>query len=347
MGWKKTARSFGVPTTARGVIKKSLASSTSWEREAKRRQRELERQQKELARMQELERATYEVEVYENYIDVLSSIHKGCGDIWDWQKIKSSSPPAEPQSLKMHEQKAQKILDNYSPSFFDKTFKRVEKKRNKMLQNLEGAKKFDKAEYQKAMEEFKKDYEEWRTLNDMAKRVCEGDVETYPEVIKYVSPFEEISEYGSQIKFQYSNKDFIVADIKVREKDIIPNEIKNLLRSGKLSVKPMPQSKFQELYQDYVCGTVIRVARELFALLPIQMTIINATANLLNTKTGHMEDMTILSVAVSRKTLESLNLEAIDSSDSMENFVHKMDFKRGKGFNPTKRLNPSEFQYII
>ena len=125
---------------------------------------------------------------------------------------------------------------------------------------------------------------------------------------------------------------------------IIPTEIKNLLRSGKLSVKPMPQSKFQELYQDYVCGTVIRVARELFALLPIQMTIINATANLLNTKTGHMEDMTILSVAVSGKTLESLNLEAIDSSDSMENFVHKMDFKRGKGFNPTERLNPSEFQ---
>ena len=328
----------------RGAIRGIGTAIRAAEREAKRRQRELERQQREMERMEELERAAYEVEVYENYIDVLSSIHKECGDVWDWQEIKSSNPPAEPQSLKTHEQADQKALDNYSPSFFDKTFKKVEKKRNKLLQNLEEARKLDKAEYQKAMEEFKKDYEEWEILNDMAKKVCEGDVETYPEVVKYVNPFEEISEYGSQIKFQFSNKDFIVADIKVREKDIIPTEVKSLLRSGKLSVKPMPQSKFQELYQDYVCGTVIRVARELFALLPIQMTIINATANLLNTKTGHMEDMTILSVAVSRKTLESLNLEAIDPSDSMENFVHKMDFKRGKGFNPTERLNPSEFQ---
>lgn len=344
MGWKKTARSFGVPTTARGVIKKGLASSASWGREAKRRQRELERQQKELAKMQELERAQYEVNEYENYIDVITSIHKECSDNWDWQKITSSTPPVEPKHLKAREDEAQKALDNYSPSFFDKAFKRIEKKKNRLLKKLEEAKELDRAEYQKAMEEFKKDYEEWRTLNDMAKKVCEGDVETYPEVIKYVNPFEEISEYGSQIKFQFSNKDFILADIKVREKDIIPTEVKSLLRSGKLSVKPMPQSKFQELYQDYVCATVLRVARELFALLPIQMTIINATANLLNTKTGHMEDMTILSVAVSRKTLESLNLEAIDPSDSIENFVHKMDFKRGKGFSPIERLNPAELQ---
>lgn len=331
MGYKGTLRSIG-------------SAVRTMERESKRRQRELERQQREMERMEELERAAYEVEVYENYIDVLSSIHKECGDAWDWQEMKSSNPPAEPQHLKAHEQEAQKALDNYSPSFFDKTFKRIEKKKNKLLKNLEEAKELDKRKYQKALEEFKKNYEEWKTLNDMAKKVCEGAVETYPEIIKYVNPFEEISEYGSQIEFQFLNKDFIVADIKVREKDIVPTEVKSLLRSGKLSVKPMPQSKFQELYQDYVCGTVVRIARELFALIPIQMTIINASANLLNTKTGHMEDMTILSVAIPRKTLESLNFEAIDPSDSMENFVHKMDFKRGKGFNPIERLNSSEFQ---
>ena len=328
----------------RGAIRGIGTAIRAAEREAKRRQRELERQHREMERMEELERAAYEVEVYENYIDVLSSIHKECENAWDWQEIKSSNPPAEPQSLKTHEQKAQKTLDNYSPSFFDKTFKRVEKKKNKLLKNLEEAKEFDKAEYQKAMGEFKKDYEEWKTLNDMAKKVCEEDVEAYPEIIKYVNPFEEISEYGSQINYQFANKDFIVADIKVREKDIIPTEVKSLLRSGKLSIKPMPQSKFQELYQDYVCGTVIRVARELFALLPIQMAILNAVANLLNTKTGHMEDMVILSVAIPRKTLESINFEAIDPSDSIQNFVHKMSFKRGKGFDPVEKLNPSEFQ---
>jgi len=146
----------------RGAIRGIGAAIRAAEREAKRKQRELDRQQKEMERTEELERAAYEVEVYENYIDVLSSIHKECGDGWDWQKIKSSDPPTEPESMKTHEQKVQKAIDNYSPSFFDKTFKRVEKKKNKMLQNLEEAKKLDRAEYQKAMEEFKKDYEEWK-----------------------------------------------------------------------------------------------------------------------------------------------------------------------------------------
>jgi len=327
----------------KGTIKGIGAAIGAVEREEKRRQRELERKQKEMKRMQELERAAYEVEVYENRIEVLSSIHKEWGEAWDWNKIKSSNSPNEPQPLKTHEYEAQKELDNYSPSFFDKTFKRIEKKKDKLFKKLEEAKELDKAEYQKAYEEYKKNYEEWKTLNEMAGMICEGDIESYPEVIKYINPFEEISEYGSEIKFQVVNKDFIVADVKVREKDIIPTEVKSLLKSGKLSTKQMPKTKFNELYQDFVCGVALRVARELSALLPIEKTIINAVCNMLNTKTGHMEDMPILSVYFPKDTLESLNFENIDPSDSMESFVHKMNFKKNQGFNPIKMLNSSDF----
>ncbi len=327
----------------RGTIRSIGSAIRAMERESRRRQRELERQQKAAERMQELERALYEVEVYENYVDVISSIHKECGSDWNWEEIKSSNPPVEPKFQNEHEYEAQKILDSYSPSFFDKTFKKVEKKIARFKENLEKAKDLDKAEYGKALEEYKKDYEEWRTLHDMAESVCSGDYEIYSKVIKFINPFEEISEYGSEIKFQVINKDFIIANVKVREKDVIPAEVKSLLKSGKLSVKTMPKTKFYELYQDFVCGVSLRVARELLALLPIKKTIINAICNMLNTKTGYMEDMPILSVYFPKETLVSLNFDMIDPSDSMENFVHKMNFKKSQGFDSIEELNPSDY----
>ncbi len=76
----------------------------------------------------------------------------------------------------------------------------------------------------------------------------------------------------------------------------------------------MPQSKFNELYQDHVCSCVLRVARELFAILLIKTIIVNGIKNLLNTKTGYKEDQPIISAAIPRETLNQINFEAIDPS---------------------------------
>ncbi len=332
MGWKGTARSFGIPTTARGVV-------SSWERESRRNQRELERRQREIEKMEELERATYEVEVYENYLDVITSVHKECAAAVDWQAISSSSPPEEPKKKNSLESEALIKLENYTPSFFDKLFKKIEKKEKGFQDKVEEAKKLDETNYQEKLDEFKRERDKW----EIAKKICEGDVETYPEAIKHENPFNEFQDYGSEIQFQIKDKDFVEASIKVREKDVIPLEVKSLLKSGRLSVKAMPKMKFYELYQDFVCGIVLRVARELFALLPIEKALINATCNMLNTKTGHMEDMPILSILIPRHTLEGFNFDTLDPSDSMENFVHNMKFKKTGGFSSIDALNPSDY----
>ena len=102
MGWKGTMRSI-------------QAAARAAERDARRRQRELERRQKELATMEELERARYEVQVHENRIDVLRSVHKECGKPWDWQSVRSSRPPQEPTERRPHEKAAQAVLEGYEP----------------------------------------------------------------------------------------------------------------------------------------------------------------------------------------------------------------------------------------
>jgi len=317
MGWKGTLRSI-------------RAAQRRAEREAQRRRRELERQRKQLEKMRELERAAYEVQVYENYIDLLLSVHKEGSDVWDWEAIRSSELPTN-----IHEELAQAKLDGFKPGVFDELLGRAESKRDELVRAVEEAKQADEKEYQEALQ-----------ARELADRILGGSAEAYLDAIRQTDPFSDISELGSSIEFRVENSSLVEATLHVNSEQVIPSEVKSLLKSGKLSVKQMPQSRFYELYQDYVCGCVLRVARELFALLPIEMVIVNAVGNLLNTQTGYMEEQPILSVAIPRKTLEGLDFEMLDPSDSMSNFVHRMEFRKTKGFSAVETLRPSDLQKL-
>ncbi|MBU2987050.1 hypothetical protein KO528_16910 [Saccharophagus degradans] len=68
------------------------------------------------------------------------------------------------------------------------------------------------------------------------------------------------------------------------------------------------------------------------------LVIVTAVDELLNPKTGHLEEVPILSAMISRRTMSGLKLDAIDPSDSMDNFIHNMSFQKTKGFNRVERV---------
>ena len=70
----------------------------------------------------------------------------------------------------------------------------------------------------------------------------------------------------------------------------------------------------------------------IFRVIPDDLVVVTAINELLNTKTGHLEKSPILFVCVSRNALGSLNMNSIDPSDSMNNFIHNMSFKKTAGF---------------
>jgi len=167
---------------------------------------------------------------------------------------------------------------------------------------------------------------------ELSKLLLAGNGEEKIEAIKEFSPFSEITNLGSSVSFSVGGHSTVEATIHIHGNDIIPDEVKGLLKSGRLSVKKMPKGKFNELYQDYVCSCVLRVANELFSVIPDDLVAVTAIDELLNTKTGHLEKSPILSACVSRSTLGSLNMDSIDPSDSMSNFIHNMSFKKTIGF---------------
>jgi len=326
MGWKGAIRSVGAAVRAA-------------ERDAKRRQRELDRQQKEYGKMQELEQAAYEVDVYENHIEVIQSTHKECSPQIDWYKIALSKQPTAPKRSNDNEKEARQFLNNYSPGFIDRFFKREETKRELLSLKITEAIVSDESTFNSNVFRWEKDKEEWRENVGIAKALLEGEAEAKISTIDNLQPFSEISNLGSSLSIAVYDNGFLEATINVHGTEVVPNETKSLLKSGKLSVKSMPKSKFNEIYQDYVCSSALRVANELLSALPDNLVLVTAVDELLNSNTGHLEEAPILSVLVSRSTIEALNLQAIDPSDSMSNFVHNMSFKKTKGFSRVERID--------
>ena len=50
----------------------------------------------------------------------------------------------------------------------------------------------------------------------------------------------------------------------------------------------MPKGEFFELYQDYVCGVVLRIANEVLAILPVESVVVTACDDLLDASTGQI-----------------------------------------------------------
>lgn len=325
MGWKGTVRSIGTAVRAA-------------ERDAKRRQREIEKQQKQYEKMQALEQATYEVEVYENYIEIIQSLHKECSDPIDWKNIAISQEPKRPENSKKREKAARSEVENYRPGFIDRIFKREEKKQKRLEENISRAIEEDEAEHKDSASIWEEKLNDWKESVELAQLLLSGDKEAKIKAIKDLDPFSEISNLGSILSISVGDEGIVEATMHIHGDDIVPSEVKSLLKSGRLSVKKMPKGLFNEIYQDYVCSCALRVANELFSAIPDNIVVVTAVDELLNTKTGHLEKSPILSVCISRSTLESLNMDSIDPSDSMNNFVHNMSFKKTTGFDVVSRM---------
>ncbi|MCQ2533345.1 MAG: DUF4236 domain-containing protein [Clostridia bacterium] len=182
------------------------------------------------------------------------------------------------------------------------------------------------------------DYENWEKLHELAGKVLDGDIDAYLEVVDQMKPFDDLLDYGSGFEVGTEDDDQMTVEFTVKSDEVVPTNVYSILASGKLSEKAMSKTAYNELVQDYVCSTVIRVARDLFALLPIERVIIHAVDSALNPATGNEEEVTILSVAIDKSRLSEINMEKIDPSDALGALECNMSFSKTNGFREVSRL---------
>jgi hypothetical protein len=317
-------------TSVRGM----LAALRRQQRDAQKRQRDLEHQIKEQAKLSAIEQARLEVEAHENKLEVLLSVHKEQGETWDWIALAASIPPPCPQKNSNHELKTKQLMLVSS----------LREKGNAEAA-IEQARLQDEQLFQEAMQTYGVEKSEQEKLKDLAFRILAKEHKAYIEALVEFSPLREISDLGSLLHFTVHSATLIECEMKVNSTKTIPTEVKTLTASGKMSIKAMPKGRFHEIYQDYVCGCMLRVAREVFAMLPVEMVLVTASADLLDSRTGHTSAQPVLSAAMPRAIIAKLNFEQLDSTEALDNFRHRGDFKatRKSGvFQPITPLTPAD-----
>lgn len=321
------------------------AAQRRQQRESQRRFRELQRQAKEQAKLSAQEQARLEVETYENRLELLLSIHKEQGEVWDWNAICTARPPIAPQRLNQREDEALARLNAYSPNTSNLVSGRADRESARLAAEVDASRQEDESDFQQAEQAYQQAYSDWKNFRDLAKRILAGDSKAYAQALRELSPFAEIAELGSSVQFTVETPKLIKCALKVSGTEAIPSEVKSLTASGKVSIKPMPKARFHEIYQDYICGCVLRAAREVLALLPVETVLITATVDVFDSVRMFPVEQPVLSVALTRIAIEKFRFEQLDASDTVDCFQHRGDFKTSRSsgaFVPIVPLEPSD-----
>ena len=312
-----------------------------YERAKKRQEREEIRIAREIGQTRmrqekanELERAQLEVDEFEAQKEVILSLHREVGEQWDWPEIAATLPPPPPAAINRRQMRALQDLAIASEA---------EQKRAEDI--IEEARKGDRLEGEAALRIYETEKAEGERMSALARRILAGDVSAYREVINEFCPLAELLLLGSSIEFIAHSSTFIECFVAMNDTSVIPAESKALTASGKLSVKPMPRQEFHEIYQDYICGGVLRVAREMCALLPVEDVLVTISTSVFDL-TGRASMQPVLSAVVSRSDLKNMNFEQLDASDTIETLACCSDFKATRKTGAFQPIIPIKYEHV-
>lgn len=247
--------------------------------------------------------AADQVAAYEQQLQMIRRVHETCSETIDWKKISEQPAPAS-RSVSFNASN-----DSFSEDLHDANNS-----------------KFD-------------DYGDWKKLHDLSGKILAGDIDSYLEVLAEVKPFEDLTEYGSDFEVGTDDPSSMTVEFNVKSEEVVPQETLALTSTGKLSRKALAKSTRNDIVQDYICSCVIRIAREMFALLPVDRVLINAKDSILNTATGHNEDVTLVSVIFDRARFMDTDFSRIDPSDLIEAYPSNMAFKKTSGLGAVEELH--------
>lgn len=133
--------------------------------------------------------------------------------------------------------------------------------------------------------------ETWEYLHKKAVDVFDGNIDTFLEIISTVNPYDDLLDYAEN--FEFGTDDASMMEI---EFSVIDANVGNLSKSA---------------FEDYYSAIAIRVARDTFALLPIEKVVVHLI----------YKYKELLTAAFVRDSFNKLNLTGKDASDILKQLV--------------------------
>lgn len=307
------------PVTWQGMARQSEAALRRLVRAERSRLRELNRLAKEAAKLSALEQARLEVEQHEGEIELLLSVHKERGPEWNWHAVAAAPVPWPPTRASRHETRAMQHARLTSLGFDCSAHPGY------VGSPADGRVRDDLA-FQRANDEYSEACEGRRFEQALSDRILSQDPSAYEQALRDIAPFDSISDLCADVECAVPHPRLAECRLRIHGAQIIPAEVKSLTSTGKVSVRPMPRHRAHDLFQDYACSCSIRVAREVFCVIPVDIAIVTAYVP----ASGTSAHEPVLSVAFQRAVLAGLDFETLDPSDTVQLFTHRGDVLASK-----------------
>lgn len=148
----------------------------------------------------------------------------------------------------------------------------------------------------------------WGYLRGKAEAVLAGDADAMLQVLQDVAPYNDLAKYAGDFTFGMEDLSLLEMEFSLSEERFKAEGAKGR--------------------QDAVCSVILRVARDSFALLPVECVIIHAM----------LRGETIVSAEFPREDFADIDFDGQDASELLEEYVHNMDYQSSVGFSPVERI---------
>lgn len=276
----------------------------------------------------EAETTAFGVEWYDNQLDWIETIHQTCGEAILWDVIAASPPSFRRGEPGPKEKLAAQNLADFKPTRMQKLLKQDIIIKQELENQVAVARDLDQ-----------QDYQEWKRLSDFARDILDGNRTAYLRVLEEMAPLEDLIILGSGLEFSASHAAAVEVELDVNSEQVIPREVRKLTDGGSVEVTLMDVSDRNELERKYICGSVLKIACEMFALLPLERVLVHARDTKINSLTGQEEYVTVLSIQFERGVLTAVDLQQEACLQLLDHFPHHIQFDPASGFKPVEKLS--------
>lgn len=278
-------------------------------------------------RLSQSDRNALIVNKQKTFIDVIRALHRERECKIDWQAIRDSAPPFTQGEKGPAERKAEAARKNYKPSITDKLFNKIEEKEKALDAAIRLAAKEDAT-----------DYRVWENTVTLAEGILSLDVDCWLMALENLHSFDDLLEFGVQITVGANNAKCIEVEVNANTANVVPHQVYMLSQSGKVSRMDTDKASHYNLMRDYVCSLAMRIFSDIFATLPADGVILNIVDDRANTDTQSLSQITILSAAVDRESIERLNFGVLNPWRTLSDLYCTMDFHKTEAPGEVKRV---------
>jgi hypothetical protein len=316
------------PDSARPII----PTFNRIDRATKRAARERLRKERESGRRPRAELSLEAPARSDALIEQLTRVHCAPYNRLDWHEIAGRTLVEPAMRANAKELVARRNLAAYRPGVIDSMFGLEAEKRRKLTERVLEAAKADAILYAKA----KRNAEVHNLDINLAGAVLALDPPSIDTAIRAHMPVDELTPVLEGFGAFFPSPKRLVVLIDALERDALPDEMCELLESGKIGYMPTPYAQLNELHIANVCSAALRVGMEILATVPLDSIEVISRCFLPNPQTRDFDQHPIVYVKMTHEALSRMDLRRLEPVSTITALGGRIDWDNTRGFAPIR-----------